>query len=65
LRSSGTTFSKRQRERDKQDRKRAKADRRAERKVERSQKSDSPDEGVDPDIAHIVPGPQPIPDDDT
>jgi hypothetical protein len=61
LRSSGTTFSKRQRERDKQDRKRAKADRRAERKVERSQKPDSPD-GVDPDIAHIVPGPQPIED---
>lgn len=59
MRSNGSTFSKRQRERDKQDRKRAKADRRAERKIERAQRPDTA-EGVDPDIAHIVPGPQPI-----
>jgi hypothetical protein len=61
LRSSGTTFSKRQRERDKREKKQAKAERREQRKHERADRPDGEEPGVDPDIAGIVPGPQPLP----
>lgn len=63
MRSTGTTFSKRQRERDKKDKKRAKAEKREQRKLEKARRPDAP-EGYDPDIADIVPGPQPLPDED-
>ncbi len=70
MRSSGTTFSKRQRERAKREKKREKAQKRAERKVDKddpeatASASASASDDVDPDIAHIVPGPQPIPEDE-
>ncbi len=68
MRSSGTTFSKRQRERAKREKKREKAQKRAERKVDKDDPeataSASASDDVDPDIAHIVPGPQPIPEDE-
>ena len=52
-----TTFTKNQRERAKQQKKKDKAERRAQRKTEREERVVSGDE--DPDIAGIVPGPQP------
>jgi hypothetical protein len=52
-----TTFTKNQRERAKQQKKKEKAQRRAERKTETPDRPFSGDE--DPDIAGIVPGPQP------
>jgi hypothetical protein len=52
------TFSKRNKEKLRQDRQREKEQKRQERKVERDNRP-PPDPGVDPDIAHIVPGPQP------
>jgi len=57
---SSTSFSKRQRERERQERQKEKALKREERKKE---KSDRPpgEGGEDPDIAGIVPGPQPLP----
>lgn len=50
---------KRRKEKERQDRKKDKAERRAQRKD-----VDKPDRGTDedPDIAGIVPGPQPLPD---
>ena len=60
-----TTFAKRQREQSQKDRAREREARRAER---RSRKSENPgregEGGEDPDIAGIVPGPQPKPDED-
>ncbi len=53
-----TTFAKRQRERAKQEKKEEKARRRAERKEARQDRPERGDD-VDPDIADIVPGPQP------
>jgi hypothetical protein len=52
------SFTKRQRERAKQDKQRAKA---ADRQLRKQQKADRPaaEGGEDPDIAGIVPGPQP------
>ena len=55
-----TTFAKRQRERAKQEKKEEKARRAAERKETKPDRGDS---DVDPDIAGIVPGPQPPLDD--
>ena len=57
------SMNKRLKERQRQEKQREKAAKRAERK---NDKADRPpaEAGVDPDIAHIVPGPQPIPDDD-
>lgn len=57
------TQNKRERERAKQERQKEKAVRRAEAKVRRSQVGPRPP-GEDPDIAGIVPGPQPSPWDD-
>ncbi len=56
------TFLKRQKERARLAKQAAKARRRTERKAERAERDDSDDdEAIDPDIAGIIPGPQPIP----
>ena len=52
---------KRRKELARQERKRDKAARRAERKLQRPTDTDHADSDVDPDIAGIVPGPQPLP----
>ena len=54
------SFTKRQRERARQDKQRAKA---ADREVRKQNKALKPDSatGEDPDIAGIIPGPQPSP----
>jgi len=56
-------MNKRLKERQRQEKQREKAAKRIERK---SEKADRPagEAGVDPDIAHIVPGPQPIVEED-
>ncbi len=54
-----TTFAKRQRELQKQERRQAKLERRAQRKEEKSTRPDRAEHDDDPDIAGIVPGPQP------
>ena len=56
--NKSATFAKRARERARQEKRKEKAEKRAQR---REQKADKPDatSGVDPDIAGIVPGPQP------
>jgi hypothetical protein len=53
-------FAKRQRERAKQEKRREKAEKKAQRRAEKDNGDDLP-RGVDPDIAGIVPGPQPLP----
>ncbi len=53
------TITKRQKERAREERRKEKADRAARRKLEKSERPR--EDGVDPDIAGIVPGPQPIP----
>ena len=56
------SVEKRRKERARQDRKREKAERRDKRRQERGAKaSEAQDPDYDPDIAHIVPGPQPLP----
>ncbi len=54
-----TTFAKRQRELQKQERRQAKLERRAQRKEEKATRPDRAERDHDPDIAGIVPGPQP------
>lgn len=54
------TFAKRQKEIARQERAREKAQKRVERKETRA-KTDRSASEVDPDIAGIVPGPQPLP----
>jgi hypothetical protein len=56
------TFSKRQKEKNRQDRQREKEMKRQQRR-DRPLKPTPDDAGVDPDIAGIIPGPQPPPDD--
>jgi hypothetical protein len=59
-----TTFTKRNKEKARQDRQRGKALERQQRKQDR--KNAPPRQpGEDPDIAGIVPGPQPIDDEET
>lgn len=59
---SNPSVNKRLKERNRQEKQREKAEKKAQRKAE---KVDRPTEaGVDPDIAHIIPGPQPIPEED-
>jgi hypothetical protein len=58
----GSTFQKRQKERARIDRQREKDEMRKQRRVERSERVASAP-GVDPDIAGIVPGPQPVAED--
>ena len=53
------SMEKRRKEKARLDRKIEKAEKRNRRKVERSKSPPRPGD-VDPDIAHIVPGPQPI-----
>jgi hypothetical protein len=60
--ASNTTFQKRQKERARLDKQREKDAKRKQRRDERpAQTAGEP--GVDPDIAGIIPGPQPIPED--
>jgi hypothetical protein len=54
------SIQKRQKERERQERQRAKAERRKQRKEEKVARLPGA-EGEDPDIAGIVPGPQPLP----
>jgi hypothetical protein len=60
--ASNTTFQKRQKERARLDKQRDKSEK---KKLRREQPSThgTCEPGVDPDIAGIVPGPQPIPED--
>ena len=51
-------FAKRQRELNQKEKHRAKEQRKNDRKVK---DPNAPDDGIDPDIAGIVPGPQPKP----
>lgn len=55
--------NKRQKERSRQDKQREKDEKKRERRTAQGPREDLPP-GVDPDIAGIVPGPQPIPEDD-
>ena len=59
--ASNTTFQKRQKERARLDKQRDKTE---EKKLRREQPNArvTSEPGVDPDIAGIIPGPQPIPD---
>jgi hypothetical protein len=59
--ASNTTFQKRQKERARLDKQRDKSE---EKKLRREQPNArvTSEPGVDPDIAGIIPGPQPIPD---
>ena len=63
------TQQKRARERARQERQQEKVRRREEAKVRRANLPNQPGDGEDPDIAGIIPGPQPSPwgdeDDDT
>ena len=54
--------SKRQKEMARLEKRKEKEAQRTQRKTEKATKPQS-DNGVDPDIAHIIPGPQPIPED--
>jgi hypothetical protein len=56
----GASITKRERERARQQRQKDKADRRLQRKAEKQERP-AHEPGVDPDIAGIVPGPQPRP----
>ncbi len=59
--ASNTTFQKRQKERARLDKQRDKSE---EKKLRREQPNArvTGEPGVDPDIAGIIPGPQPVPD---
>ena len=57
------SMNKRLKERQRQEKQREKIAKRQERNAEKAGRPTRED-GVDPDIAHIVPGPQPIPQDD-
>ena len=61
---SRSTFKKRQKELARQQRQQDKLARRVERKKERDDRPDENSGDEDPDIAGIMPGPQPLPDDD-
>jgi hypothetical protein len=55
------SIQKRQKERERQDRQKAKEEKRKQRKEEKVARVPG-EHGEDPDIAGIVPGPQPVPD---
>jgi hypothetical protein len=55
------SMNKRIKERQRQEKQREKAAKRSERKAEKDSRPKD-ESGLDPDIAHIVPGPQPLPD---
>jgi hypothetical protein len=54
------SINKRQKERDRQERQRAKAEERKQRRDAKNSKAPNAS-GEDPDIAGIIPGPQPLP----
>jgi hypothetical protein len=56
-------FTKRQKERQRQERQKEKVAKRQERRLQKGDKGDQAHAGEDPDIAGIVPGPQPPLDD--
>jgi hypothetical protein len=58
--ASNTTFAKRQKERARADKQRAKEEKRRQRRAEGTANRAPLEPGVDPDIAGIVPGPQPV-----
>jgi hypothetical protein len=60
---SNPSIQKRQKERDRQEHQRAKAEKRKQRR-EDSTKPKTGADGEDPDIAGIVPGPQPVVEED-
>jgi hypothetical protein len=60
---SNPSIQKRQKERERQERARAKAEKKKVRNDEKVSRGPRED-GVDPDIAGIVPGPQPVIEDD-
>jgi hypothetical protein len=55
-----TSVNKRLKERARQDKQREKEEKRQRKRQERAQRAPG-EEGVDPDIAGIIPGPQPLP----
>jgi hypothetical protein len=57
-----TSFGKRQKEKNRIEKRQEKEARRVQRKEERANRP-RPEGGEDPDIAGIVPGPQPLPED--
>jgi hypothetical protein len=57
---SKPSITKRNREQARRERNQEKAERRKQRALERSERANTP-EGEDPDIAGIIPGPQPPP----
>jgi hypothetical protein len=60
---ASTGFMKRQKELSRQEKQRAKSERNAERKKEKASRTPTED-GVDPDLVGIIPGPQPVQDED-
>lgn len=60
--ASNTTFQKRQKERARLDKQREKSEKMRLRREQPSARANC-EPGVDPDIAGIIPGPQPIPED--
>ena len=56
-----TTFEKRRKEMARKERKQDKAERREQRKAEKAERSEDRANGIDSDLAGIVPGPQPLP----
>ena len=61
MQKSRPTQNKRARERAKQEKQQQKAARRLETKQRRAAETSVSSDGIDPDIAGIVPGPQPSP----
>ncbi len=59
---SNPSVNKRQKEKNRQDKAREKEMRRQQRRNDKPDRPVGPD-GIDPDIAGIIPGPQPIPED--
>jgi hypothetical protein len=57
---SNPSIQKRQKERDRQEYQRAKAEKRKQRREDRVDRPPGTEPGEDPDIAGIVPGPQPV-----
>jgi hypothetical protein len=58
--ATNASASKRQKERARQERQKEKEEKRRQRRVERSQHESQGATSDDPDIAGIVPGPQPV-----
>jgi len=60
---SNPSFNKRQKEKNRQDKQRDKQLERQRRKTDKDASGAPGESGIDPDIAGIVPGPQPQPED--